>query len=62
MNITNSYYKLGNDFYKEQKPDVVSNPELIIFNAELAKELDLQIDNDKKYLANIFSGNELLLN
>lgn len=62
MNITNSYYKLGNDFYKEQKPDVVSNPELIIFNSELAKELNLQIDNDKKYLANIFSGNELLLN
>lgn len=60
MNITNSYYKLGDDFYKTQNPDKVKNPELIIFNQKLAKELDFQLDDNEQYLADIFSGNKLL--
>lgn len=69
MNITNSYHKLGNSFYQEQRPDKVQNPTLIIFNHNLAKELNLNLgeddkDNkeDKKYLADVFSGNKLLAN
>jgi len=57
MNLTNSYYKLGVNFYKEQKPSQVKNPELIKFNQELADELRLEFGKDKKYLADIFSGN-----
>jgi len=62
MKITNSYYKLGESFYKEQSPDKVKNPELILFNEKLAKELNLDLNRDKKYLANIFAGNTLLPN
>lgn len=60
MKLANSYHKLGSDFYKEQNPDQVKNPELIKFNQELAKELGLEIVDDKKYLADVFSGNHLL--
>jgi uncharacterized protein YdiU (UPF0061 family) len=59
MKITNSYHKLGECFYKEQNPDKVQNPELIIFNENLAKELSLQLNKDKKHLAELFSGNKL---
>lgn len=62
VNITSSYYKLGDDFYKKQNPDKVKNPELIIFNKKLAKKLNFQLNDNEKYLADIFSGNKLLQN
>ena len=62
MQITNSYHQLGGDFYKEQQPDKVKNPQLIAFNQKLATELDIKRGEDEKYLVDIFSGNELLLN
>jgi len=62
MQITNSYHQLGGDFYKEQQPDKVKNPQLIAFNQKLATELDIKIGEDEKYLVDIFSGNELLPN
>jgi uncharacterized protein YdiU (UPF0061 family) len=62
MKIINSYYKLGNNFYKEQRPDKVKNPELILFNQRLAKKLNLNLGGDKKYLADVFCGNKLLPN
>jgi len=62
MKITNSYYQLGNDFYKKQQPDKITNPELIIFNHKLAKKLNMKLNMEQKYLADIFSGNKLLPN
>lgn len=62
MKITNSYYQLGNDFYKKQQPDNITNPELVIFNHKLAQKLNMQLNMDQKYLADIFSGNKLLPN
>jgi uncharacterized protein YdiU (UPF0061 family) len=62
FNIKNSYYKLGKAFYKKQEPDKVKHPELIIFNDELARILNLDLSGNKEYLADIFCGNELLLN
>ena len=54
MQITNSYHQLGGDFYKEQQPDKVKNPQLIAFNQKLATELDIKIGEDEKYLVDIF--------
>lgn len=62
MKITNSYYKLGEDFCKKQNPDKVKSPELLLLNRKLAKELDLDLNKDNQYLADIFSGNKLLQN
>ena len=62
MNISNSYYQLGSNFYRKQNPNKVRNPELVIFNKKLAKSLDFQLYDNKKYLADIFSGKKLLPN
>ena len=62
MQLNNSYYQLGSDFYKKQNPNKIRNPELVIFNKRLAKTLDFQLYGNKKHLADIFSGNKLLPN
>ena len=62
MKIVNSYYDLGNDFYKEKKPDKVKNPQLLIFNKKLAKKLNLELGKNERFLTDIFSGNKLLPN
>ncbi len=62
MKIINSYYNLGEAFYKKQIPDKIKNPELLIFNQELARELNLGIDYNSPDLSNIFAGNKLLYN
>ena len=59
MKITNSYSNLPTNFYSKQKPDFISNPELIFFNQKLAKEIGFNSNED---LAQIFSGNKLLKN
>ena len=59
MKLTNSYHKLGNDFYKKQIPEKVLNPELILFNKKLATNLDLDLANNINDITNIFSGNKL---
>ena len=60
MQLNNSYYNLGADFYKQQPRSQVKDFELIIYNHKLAEELQLNLANDN--LANIFSGNQLLPN
>jgi uncharacterized protein YdiU (UPF0061 family) len=56
----NSYSKLSKTFKEEIKPTPVHEPELIILNEELAKNLNLNFSGvDKKKLAEIFSGNSL---
>jgi len=56
----NTYSRLSKNFKEEIKPIPVKNPELVIFNENLAKELNLDFSNiSKKELAKIFSGNVL---
>jgi uncharacterized protein YdiU (UPF0061 family) len=62
LKISNSYYDLGDDFYKKQNPDQVNNPKLVIFNKKLAKDLNFTLSDDQRDLAEIFSGNKLLPN
>mgnify|MGYP000562339895 FL=1 len=56
----NSYSKLSKTFKEDIKPTPVHEPELVILNEKLAKNLNLNFSGiDKKKLAEIFSGNKL---
>ncbi|MDA9653300.1 YdiU family protein [Candidatus Pelagibacter sp.] len=56
----NTYSKLSNTFKEDIKPTPVHDPELIILNNELAKDLVLDFSKvDKKDLSQLFSGNSL---
>ena len=56
----NTYSKLSETFREFVKPTPVHNPELIIFNYQLAKDLNLDFSKlDNKELSDIFSGNSL---
>ena len=58
--LENSYTGLSEHFFTRINPTPVNDPKLLLFNADLAKSLgiDLPVD-DKKMLAQIFSGNTL---
>ena len=56
----NTYSKLSNTFKEDIKPTPVHDPELVILNKELAKDLNLDFSKiDNKDLAKLFSGNSL---
>ena len=56
----NTYSKLSNTFKEDIKPTPVQDPELVILNNELAKDLNLNFSKiDKKDLSQLFSGNSL---
>ena len=56
----NTYSKLSNTFKENIKPTPVHNPELVVLNDRLAKELHLDFSQTtKKNLSHIFSGNIL---
>ena len=56
----NTYSRLSKTFKEDIKPTPVHSPELIIFNDQLAKHLNLDFSKtDKKELSQIFSGNSL---
>ena len=56
----NTYSKLSNTFKEEVKPIPVQNPELVVLNNQLAKDLNLDFSKiEKKDLSQIFSGNTL---
>ena len=56
----NTYSKLSKTFREEIKPTPVHDPNLVILNEELAKDLNLDFSKqDNKKLAEIFSGNFL---
>jgi len=56
----NTYSKLSNTFKEDIKPTPVNNPELVVLNEELAKDLKLDFSKiSKKELAKLFSGNSL---
>ena len=59
-NFDNSYFRLPDYFKENIEPVSVKNPELVILNKDLAKELDLnlsKVEYDK--LSALFSGNIL---
>ena len=56
----NTYSKLPNIFKEDIKPTLVKNPEIVILNDQLAKELNLNLSEiDTKDLSKAFSGNLL---
>ena len=56
----NTYSKLSNTFKEDIKPTPVHDPKLVIFNKQLAKDLNLDFSETKdKDLSLIFSGNLL---
>ena len=56
----NTYSKLSNTFKENIKPTPVHDPELIILNDKLSKDLNLDFSKvDKRELSKIFSGNSL---
>ena len=56
----NTYSKLSKTFREEIKPVPVHDPKLIILNKKLAEDLNLDFSKiDNKYLAKVFSGNNL---
>ena len=56
----NTYLKLSKTFREEIKPTPVHDPNLVILNEELAKDLNLDFSKiDNKDLAQLFSGNVL---
>lgn len=60
INFENTYLELPDQFYKKRDPDQVKNPKLIKYNAELAEELNINLDNiSDKEKAEYFSGNKL---
>ena len=56
----NTYSKLPDPFKEDIGPVPVKNPELVILNKSLSKELDLDFSNlDNKNISELFSGNSL---
>ena len=60
MLFDNSYQNLPQDFFERINPVPVRDPQLIIFNNDLGKSLGIDQKINKKELAYIFSGNEIL--
>ena len=59
-NFDNSYSRLSDAFKEHIKPVAVKNPELVIINKSLAKELDLDLTKiTKDKLSSLFTGNTL---
>ena len=56
----NTYSKLSDTFKEDIKPTPVHDPELVILNDKLSKDLNLDFSKiDKEELSKIFSGNSL---
>ena len=56
----NTYSKLPDPFKEKIGPVPVKDPELVILNKNLSKELDLDFSNlDNKKISQLFSGNSL---
>ena len=60
FNFQHTFAELGEDFYQSIAPQVVEKPELVLFNDELAQQLELgSKDFDKQQVANFLSGKEV---
>ncbi len=60
FNFDNSYLSLPEPFFAPVKPTFVSNPQIIIVNETLTKELELDLDAGSPDCPRFFSGNQLL--
>ena len=59
-NFQNTYNELPSIFYSKVKPDHFKNKKLIIFNKDLANEINLNFDNkDENEICDILVGNHL---
>ncbi len=59
-NFHDSYVDLPNIFYSKVKPEVFNNKKLILFNRDLAEDIDLNFDKyDEQETCNILLGNRL---
>ena len=47
-NFDNSYSRLSNSFKEHVEPVAVKNPELVLINQDLAKELNLDFSKNDK--------------
>ena len=57
--LTNSYAELPGQFYQKVCPEQFPDPELVLFNQDLANELSLSFSNDSE-TAQVLSGQVLL--
>ena len=58
--LENSYAGLPENFFTRINPTTVNDPQLLLFNTDLAKKLGIDLPaDDKKMLAHLFSGNTL---
>ena len=57
--VRSSYLNLPHRFYQSIRPASFPDPQLVMFNSELAQELGLEFSSDAE-IAKIFSGKELL--
>ncbi|MDP4811418.1 MAG: protein adenylyltransferase SelO family protein [Saprospiraceae bacterium] len=61
FHFDNSYGKLPESFYIPTNPAQVPDPSVLLFNDNLARELDLSPDNmDMEEAAALFSGNKMI--
>ena len=59
-NFNNTYFQLSKIFKEDINPIPVKNPEIVLFNEDLASSLNLNFSKvDKSELSKIFSGNLL---
>lgn len=59
FHFDNTYCRLPDVFYSEQKPTQVRNPQLLIWNNGLAQRLNLGNTPSETALTSLFSGNSL---
>ena len=45
FNFENTYTNLPKYFFSELKPDIVTNPSLVILNKDLCEEIDLDFQS-----------------
>ncbi|PID42562.1 MAG: hypothetical protein CSA52_01445 [Gammaproteobacteria bacterium] len=62
MKLSNPYASLNAVVFEQSGPTPVASPMLVLFNAAVAKQLEIpcSLTGDSQRLANIFSGNQLL--
>ena len=58
-NFQNTYTNLPSIYYSKVKPHNFDNPKLILFNEELANELNLKINNNEKEICEFLLGKGL---
>ncbi len=58
-NFQNSYTELPNIYYSNTKPDKYENAKILLFNQDLANELNLNINNNEKEICDFLLGKNI---